>query len=104
MTLQRADRSVARLLKALRKSGMMEDTLVILAADDGHHPTSKHHSSKNHPVPFMVMGTGIKKGEIKEDMRNNMIAPLVRKTLTGLPAIGFDLNYPNFDFLFEQRK
>jgi hypothetical protein len=99
-TLEKTDKYIGKILKALRDTGMMDDTLVVLTADHGHHPTSKKHSSKNHPVPFMVLGKGIQKGEIKEKMKNNMVAPLVRHALTGRPSIGFNLDFPDFYFLF----
>ena len=99
-TLERADRQIGRILKALKKTGLDKETLVILTSDHGHDQGSKNHSSAKYPVPFFVYGKGVVKGEIKEKVQNNMVAPLIYFALTKKILRQKELEFSEFKFLF----
>lgn len=83
-TIIRIDYQIGKILDALDKVQILEETLVIIIADHGHTTKIKGHSSVFRPVPLYIMGPNIKKGKMKwksilstNRIRNNLVAPLV---------------------------
>jgi predicted AlkP superfamily pyrophosphatase or phosphodiesterase len=81
--LIRIDYQIGKILDALTRAQILEETLVILTADHGHLKGINAHSTSLSPVPFYIMGPNIKKGEMKwkpihstNRIQNNLVAPL----------------------------
>ena len=75
--LEKIDKGVGEILDYLKSSGMDKETLVILTADHGHHPTDGVHSTVDFKVPLFMMGPGIIPGEMSGEFRNNQVAPII---------------------------
>ena len=64
------DFQIGRIFEAVRIAGMENETVYMLTADHGHHPTSGSHFSTAKPVPFFVQGAGVTAVNLDEDVNN----------------------------------
>jgi phosphopentomutase len=100
--LEEVDAGVGKILNYLKASGMDKDTLVILTADHGHHPTAKDHSSAEFPVPLFLMGPGVIPGEITDEVKNNQVAPIVAYALGIKPSPMWSSSIEPLDLYFSK--
>lgn len=86
--VKRIDKEVGRILRAVQKAGIENDTAIILSADHGHDFTGGRHSSNKHPVPLYINLPGSKGLNIDKfsyTVRNAHVAPIVAHLL-GIPS------------------
>lgn len=85
------DQGIGKILQALKDKNILDKTFIVLTADHGHMRTIKGHSANFYPVPFYMMGPGVKKGKIKYNIfsgqvKNRMVAPLI-STIFGVKPL-----------------
>ena len=87
--IERVDRSIGKIIKAVKKAHMLESTVFVIIADHG---GVGHGHGGNTPeevnVPFVISGAGIKKGHhIKSYVNNYDLSPTIAKMLNAkVPA------------------
>ena len=87
--IERVDRSIGKIIKAVKKAHMLESTVFVIIADHG---GVGHGHGGNTPeevnVPFVISGAGIKHGHhIKSYVNNYDLSPTIAKMLNAkVPA------------------
>jgi predicted AlkP superfamily pyrophosphatase or phosphodiesterase len=89
--VEKSDKAIGHILSALKETKILEKTLIIITSDHGHGTRISAHTWALAPVPFFIMGPGVKKVEMrrglfKNRLRNNMVSPLVVWSLGLDPA------------------
>ncbi len=86
--VKKVDKEIGRILKAIKKAGIENETAVIFSADHGHDFSGGRHSSNKHPVPLYIKLPKTKVLNLDKfnyTLRNAHVAPIVAYLL-GVPA------------------
>jgi predicted AlkP superfamily pyrophosphatase or phosphodiesterase len=99
-----SDRCLGILYEALEKSGLIEDTLIIVSADHGGH-NHVHSGAKliDRAIPWIACGPGVREDYVLEDELSTMDTAATALYALGLPIRPEILGKPRLD-IFEAPK
>jgi arylsulfatase A-like enzyme len=85
--LRPTDAHVGRVIGWLEAEGILDDTLVIFMTDHGisHVRAKQFLYDEGGHVPFIVRGPGIPRGEVREDLVEQIDMPAISLAVVGLP-------------------
>ena len=95
--MQALDEGIAQMMEALKRSGQLENTLIMFTSDHGFSMGQHRHFGKRLPyeritrVPFIVSGPGVPEGGYCDQLLANIdIAPTLVALAGGQPSVRFD--------------